>query len=128
MPSYFSNWSIGPAGLVAATVKVTGVGKGLPLLISVMVGDPEISVEGGLLGSLLGMNSFTVPVTCTMFPTVAVAVGRLEVKTNTPSEVLGSASAALSGFWIKNPFDFTPVTIPVVDTNRPTKGEVSPGP
>jgi len=128
MPSYFSSWSIGPAGLVSATVKVAGVGKGLPVLISEIVGDPEISVEGGLLGSLLGMNSLTVPTTSTIFPTVAVAVGRLEVKTNTPSEVFGSASAALSGFWMKKPFDFTPVTMPVVETSRQAKGEISPLP
>ena len=83
---------------MSATVSVTGVGKGLPLLISEIEGDPEISVDGGLLGSLLGMNSATVPVTCTKFPTAATAVGRLEVKTKTPSEVLGSPSIALSGF------------------------------
>ena len=63
MPSYFSSWLMGPAGFVSATVSVTGVGKGLPLLISEIEGDPEISVDGGLLGSLLGMNSLTVPVT-----------------------------------------------------------------
>jgi len=34
MPSYFSSWSMGPAGFVSAGVKVTGVGRGLPLLIS----------------------------------------------------------------------------------------------
>src|SRR5947207_14220109 len=98
MPSYFSSWSIGPAGLVSAAVSVTGVGRGLPVLINEIVGVPEISVEDGLLGSLLGINSATVPVTCTKLPTVAVAVGRLEVKIKTPSEVLGSASTALSGF------------------------------
>src|ERR1051326_1103409 len=128
MPSYFSSWSIGPEGLVSAAVSMTGVGRGLPVLISVTEGPPEISVEDGLLGSLLGMNSATVPVTCTKLPTVATAVGRLEVKTNTPSEVLGSASTALSGFWMKKPFETTAVTIPVVETSLPATGEVSPGP
>jgi hypothetical protein len=55
-------------------------------------------------------------------------VGRLEVKTKTPSEVLGSESTALSGFWMKKPFDLTPVTMPVVETRRPATGEMSPGP
>src|ERR1700739_2596122 len=113
MPSYFSNWSIGPAGSVSAAVSVIGVGNGLPVLISVVWG-PSISVEDGLLGSLLGINSATVPVTWTKFPTTAGATGRLEVKTKTPSEVFGSASTALSGFWMKKPFETTAVTMPVV--------------
>src|ERR1041385_251651 len=97
MPSYFSSWSIGPAGSVSAVVSVTGVGSGFPVLISEIDG-PPISVDDGLLGSLLGINSFTVPVTCTRLPTAATAAGRPDVNTKTPSDVLGSRSIALSGF------------------------------
>src|SRR6266550_3222276 len=108
---------MGPAGLVSAVVSVIGVGRGFPVLISEIEGEPEISVEGGLLGSLLGINSLTVPVTCTRLPTVAAAVGALEVKTKTPSEVAGSLSTLASGVWMKNPLLLRAVTIPVVETN-----------
>src|SRR5258708_26303220 len=77
MPSYFSSWLMDPAGSVSVTVSVTGVGKGLPVLINDTAGDPEISVAGGLLGSLLGINSLTVPVTWTRLPTAAAAGGAL---------------------------------------------------
>ena len=61
-------------------------------------GVPPISVTGGLTGSWGGTNSLTVPATFTKSPTDTV--GALEVKTNTPSEVLGSASTSASGVWM----------------------------
>src|SRR5436190_13398714 len=127
MLSYFSNWLIGPEGFVSAVVRVTGAGKAFPVLSSVTAGE-AISVNDGLFGSVLGINSLTVPVTATRFPATATEGGALEVKTKIPSEVLGSESAAASGACMKNPLLLTPVTIPVVETSAATNGEVSPLP
>jgi len=46
---------MGPAGFVSAGVKVTGVAED-SAADQRNEGDPEISVDGGLLGSLLGME------------------------------------------------------------------------
>ena len=98
MPSKRSSCSRVPVGLVSAAVSVTGAGNGLPLESRVTAGDPLISVTGGLTGSWGGMNSLTVPATFTRSPTETV--GRLFVKTKTPSEVAGSTSASASGVWM----------------------------
>ncbi len=60
---------------------------------------PPISVSGGLAGSAEGRYSTTLPLTRTRFPTAAAEGGAEEVKTRTPSEVAGSASASPSGAW-----------------------------
>ena len=86
-----------PAGLVSAAVSVTEAGSGLPLESRLTVGEPAISVTGGLFKSADGMNSCTVPITATELPRAADAGSGLDVKTKTPSEVLGLPSASASG-------------------------------
>ena len=81
-------------------------------------------MAGGLPRSWLGMNSCTVPVTQTSLPTAAAAGGAEEVNTNTPSEVIGSPSPG-AAIWMKKPFDFTPVTMPLVVTMLRASGEAS---
>src|SRR5690242_1612502 len=128
MPSYFSSCRRAPAGFVSLAVKTTGDGSAFPVLIAKIFVGEEISVCDGLFGSLAGMNSCTFPVTHTLFPIAAAAGGALEVKTKRPSEVLGSPSPG-GGIWIKNPFDFLPVTMPlVVMLVDPASGEVFPLP
>src|SRR5438034_2658492 len=127
MPSYFSSWSMGPAGSVSAAVSTTGGGSGLPELIAKMLVVKLISVAGGLPRSWLGMNSWTVPVTQTSLPTTAAAGGAAEVNTNTPSDVAGSPSPGAS-IWMKKPLVFTPVTMPFVVTLVPASSDSSPLP
>jgi hypothetical protein len=86
-----------------------------------------ISVCVGLLGSAEGANSCTVPLTHTRLPATAEPEGALEVNTNTPSEVAGSLSPG-GGIWMKNPFDFRPVTMPLVVTAEPASGDALPLP
>ena len=129
IPSKRSSCSMPPAGLVSAGVRVMGVGNGLPELRKSTVMAPESSVIGALTGSAAGMNSDSVPTTRTSFPLAAAAGGALLVKTNTPSELLGSRSISASAAWMKNPLDLMPVTMPRVVTTVPTgSGEVRPGP
>src|SRR5207247_9925050 len=114
--SYLSSWSKLPAGSGSVLVSRTGAGRGLPVESTSTVG-PEISVSGGLVGSEAGMNSVTVPVTLTSLPMAAAGGGSELVKTNTPSEVLGSPSP--TGAWMKKPrppAGSIPVTMPGVDT------------
>ena len=127
MPSKRSSCSNAPAGLVSALVSNTASGSGLPVLTALTVTPPEISVCDGLFGSLLGMNSCTVPMTHTSFPTAAAEGGAAEVNTKMPSDVAGSPSP-LDGIWTKNPFDFRPVTMPSVWTVMLTSGDVLPLP
>src|SRR5438552_3938621 len=101
MPSNFSSCSIDPAGSVLADVNIIGTGRGLPEEMRVTVGLPEISVTGGLFGSDVGLNSATVPLTKTELPTEAAEGGAVEVKTNMPSDVFGSASISASGVCMK---------------------------
>jgi hypothetical protein len=72
-------------------------------------------------------------VTRTSSPTATV--GTEEVKTKTPCEVFGSASASASGVWRKKPLAaplaasaLSSVTMPVVVTAAPTTGETPPVP
>ena len=97
MPSNLSSCSIEPAGLVSAADKVMGVGSELPVEITDTVGEPPISVTGGLFRSCEGMNSCAVPMTETELPITAAAGIELPVKTKTPSDVFGSASTVASG-------------------------------
>ncbi len=126
MPSKRSSCSIVPAGPVSAAVSVVADGSGCPPASTVKAG-ATISVIGGLDGSAEGTNSLTVPVTFSRSPGTMPA-GVLLVKTNTPSDVAGSASASASGAWMKNPLNFTPVTTPRVATNWPASGEEVPAP
>src|SRR6266508_1103300 len=121
IPSYFSSCSIEPVGSVSVAVSVIGAGNGLPLESRITLGAPAISVTGGLLGSAPGMNSWTVPVTLTSLPTAAPGGGADEVKTKTPSDVLGSASSKPGFVWMKKPLLLTPVTSPVVSTTSAAK-------
>src|SRR6266576_3126056 len=90
--SYFSSCNKAPVGLASGLVRTTGPGRVFPVLIAkTLLGDVS-SVCDGLLGSLLGMNSCTFPVMHRSLPTAAAAGGALEVKTKTPSDVLGSPS------------------------------------
>ncbi len=111
----------------SAAVSVIGAGKGLPVEISDTLGVIS-SVAGGLLTSALGINSCTVAVTVTLLPITAAAGGAVEVKTKTPSEVFGSASAFASGVCKKKPLLLSPVTMPLVVTTCPVKGELVPLP
>ena len=61
-----------------------GAGNVFPVELRPTVGDPPISVVGGLKGSALGINSWTVPVTLTELPIAAAAGGAEEVKTKMP--------------------------------------------
>src|ERR1051325_4782523 len=105
IPSYSSSVSSGfevsEGAVVSAAVSTIGDGNALPVDNTLVVGEPAISVAGGLLGSLPGMNSCTEPMTFTELPTAAVAGGALDVKTNTPSDVSEFASMSASGTWIK---------------------------
>ena len=109
IPSYSSSESNGfvvsDACVVSAAVIRMGAGNGLPVESCTTVGVIS-SVAGGLFGSAAGMNSCTVPVTCTLLPMAAAAGGADEVKTKIPSDVLGSASTVASGSWIKKPLLF----------------------
>ena len=119
IPSKRSSCSSVPLGSVSAAVSVTGAGRALPVETSPTVGDPAISVAGGLKGSCGGTNSWTMPRTCTRLPTAAAAGGALPVKTKIPSEVAGSwsLSALSSGVWMKKPLlKRTAVTTPCVVT------------
>src|SRR4029453_18009325 len=111
MASYFSSCSMPPVGEVSAAVIVTGAGSGLPEEKTVTM-DCVISVLGGLLRSAPGMNSVTVPVVSTNWPTATVGVD--DVKTIRPSEVAGlpSSSAAPSGVCRKYVLEVRPVTTP----------------
>ena len=97
MPSYFDSSVMLPAASRSPDVSATAAGSGLPEEIAVTIGDPAISVTGGLNGSLDGMKSCTRPRTFTLLPTAAAAGAALLVKTKMPSEVAGSASASNSG-------------------------------
>ena len=77
-----------------AGVRTIGAGSVLPVDVSWTVANVS-SVVGGLFGSAFGMNSLTVAWTVTRLPTAAVGGGAELVKTNTPSEVLGSELVAL---------------------------------
>ena len=105
-----------------------GSGSGLPVERTDTVGEPPISVVGGLWMSAEGMNSWTVPATLTSLPTTAPAGGALDVKTKTPSDVFGSASSKPILLWMKKPLLLTPVTTPIVATSSPTWGDVEPDP
>src|ERR1041384_3465043 len=96
MPSYFSRLLMSFTS-VAAAVIVIGAGNGFPVESRVTEIVPPSSVAGGLFTSADGMNSCTVPPAETELPTAAAAGGALEVNTNTPSEVFGSASTCASG-------------------------------
>src|SRR4051794_5557107 len=100
---------------------VIGTGNVFPVELRDTEIAPPSSVVGGLLGSALGINSCTVPVTLTELPMAAAAGGAEEVKTKTPSDVLGSASTFASGVWRKKPLLRRAVTMPVVVTDCPTK-------
>jgi len=71
---------MGPAGFVSAESKVTAWAEELPLLINEIEGDPEISVDGGLLDHCLGMNSTHRSSDLEPDCLRANAVGRLEVE------------------------------------------------
>src|ERR1043166_9912691 len=86
MPSYFSTFSK-LFGFKSVGVSVIAAGSELPVETIPTVG-PVSSVAGGLFGSLLGLNSETVPVTVTRLPTTAATGGALEVKTKIPSDVV----------------------------------------
>src|SRR5262245_41387807 len=95
IPSKRSSCSMLPAGLVSAPVNTIADGSGLPAEINPNAGDVS-SVVGGLLGSVDGTNSVTVPYTARRVPTVAVAGTTLRVKTKTPSDVAGSPAVSAS--------------------------------
>jgi hypothetical protein len=63
---------------------------------------------------VLGTNSVTVPDTLHWHPTNELSAE--EVKTNTPSDVAGSASTSTSSSWRKNPSLVTAVTTPTTVT------------
>src|ERR1700674_1541517 len=131
IPSYSSSESNGfdvsDAWVVSAAVIKIGAGSWLPVESNVTVGVMS-SVSGGLCGSADGMNSCTVPVTLTELPIAAAAGGALEVNTKMPSDVSGLASTLASGVCRKKPLLRRPVTMPVVVTELPAKGEVAPLP
>ena len=125
MPSRRSNWSKVPAGSGKVVVSAIGIGSGLPLDSTRVVAKPS-SVSGGWKGSDPGVNSVTVPCTCTSSPTATIAPPG--VNTKMPSEVSGSASMLASGSWMKKPLLFSPVTMPRVTTMLPFSGETAPLP
>ena len=92
IPSYFSSWSGAPVGFVSAAVKAIGAGKVFPLESNVIPVTLEISVCGGLFGSVEGLNSATVPATWTSLPTATEAGGAVLVKMKIPSDEFGSLS------------------------------------
>src|SRR5262245_6308416 len=111
MHSNRSSWDFGPAGSRMVVVSVTAEGK-------VLIGESTMTSPGRLLSSCVkSKNSLAVPLTVTAFPTTTA--GTLEVKTNRASDVAGSLSTLLSGACKKNPFDFLPVTMPLVLTSCP---------
>src|ERR1700687_3297088 len=116
-----------PLAWVSAAVRTTGGGSALPVLMAKMFVVEASSVCDGLFGSDAGMNSCTVPVMQMLFPSAAVAGGADDVKTKMPSEVFGSPSPG-EGIWIKKPFDFKPVTMPLVVSVLPASGDVLPLP
>src|SRR5438309_679683 len=97
IPSKRSNCSIVPFVGVSAAVSVIAPGNALPVEDRVTLGEPEISVCGGLSGSAEGMNSETVPVTTTRFLIAAAVGGALDVKTKIPSDVFESESYSAVG-------------------------------
>src|SRR3546814_12721300 len=105
-----------------------GSGSGLSVLSTVVVAKVS-SVADNWLASEDGVNSATVPRTCTRLPTCASAgAPALVVNTNTPSEVSGSASSSLAAACTKKPLNLRKVTMPSIATTSPTTGEVLPGP
>ena len=108
-------------------VSATGVGSALAVDTRVTIAEPS-SVSGGCVGSALGTYSCTVPRTCTRLPTAASAGGAALVNTNTPSDVIGSASASASGICTKKPLLRRAVTMALVMTVWPTSGELLPLP
>lgn len=102
-------------------VSAIAAGRGLPVEVTETVG-LVTSVKGGLPGLAPGMNSETFPMTVTSLP-IAAAGSALDVKTRIPSDVFGSASASASGVWMKKPLLLTPVTMPLMVTACPLKGD-----
>ena len=73
-----------------------GVGSGLPVLCTTIVGPVSSVVVRFAVDAPPGRNSETVPVTVAASPTLT-DVGEFNVNTKTPSDVATSASASASG-------------------------------
>ena len=120
MPSNRSSCVGVPAGSRMAVVRVTGAGSGLPDEVT----DTSPGSEASICVRL--KNSVAVPTTPTASPTAAT--GATDVNTKMPSDVCASASIDASGVCMKKPFDLRAVTMPVVLTSWPARGEARPAP
>src|SRR3954454_8112396 len=75
IPSYRSSWSNAPCGSIR--VRTTGAGNGFPVEIRTTLDGELISVSVAAPGTVLDVNSFTGPVTQTLFPGFALVGSRL---------------------------------------------------
>ena len=127
MPSRCSSWSRPPSGRGSSTVSATGAGRTWPADSAVTRASTS-SVSGSWYGSAAGTYSSTVPCTSTWLPTAAASGGVVEVNTNRPSEVAGLPSSWPWGVCTKKPLLRRPVTMPLVATAVPARGERWPSP